>query len=136
MAEEQNIIRYDGDTYPNKTILKIGGVPVDLRGWDIQLRYKGEDGFMRIIDCVVTGGSDGKVNIYPHDKAESDNGILLPSEYISDQMEADNPDKVSNQCWNKGAAEYSFSLKRRRKFGDYEEIMTHSVGKIIIMESV
>jgi len=125
-----DITRYAGDTWPTKTIIKVNGVPIELSGWDVNLRYRNKDGEIRIVDCVILSAKDGKVAIYPHDRAETD---PEKPERITDQMQRENPELVSNQCWTKDEAgnEYEYSIIRKKVFNGYEEVMTHAAGGLI-----
>jgi len=140
----KDIIRYAGDTYPNKTTISIGSVPITITDWDIMLRYRNSFGDLRIIDCIITNEKEGKVSIYPHDRGENDYPLEY-SDFVTDQMEDSgmfNPNTnslyVSNQCWgfDDAGKEFPFSIIRKRKFQNYEEIMTHNVGVIKLLERV
>jgi len=80
-----DIIRPAGDTYPSKTTIRINGVPIDLTGWNVDVRYKkGAEEY--IIDCVITDNKNGRVNIYPHGVKKIDHDeILDPKLYITSE---------------------------------------------------
>jgi len=217
-----NIVRYAGDTYPTKVVIKINGVPIDLKGWDVNLRYMDENDNVRVVDCKIADPESGKVLIYPHDRPdynriESDSDVIdiAPSEFVTNSMlymydrlrylsvteaeiqsylnndgtmsgndilvklqaqrpladqnsitrvvaaidnaiahYAENSNVFSqdvlnsytitinnlpteaNQCWTVGGMEFPYRIVRRKQFGDYEEAMTHVVGKVIILNAV
>ncbi len=130
-----NITRYAGDTYPDKSIIKVQGVPVDITGWDVNLRYRDDTGTTMVVDCVVTNGKEGRIAIFPHSRREDEEPI---TDRITDEMASHNDDLTSNQCWTLADInkEFPFSIVRKRRFGDYEEIMTHNVGIVSILERV
>ncbi len=168
-STENDIVRYSGDTYPNKSIIKIGGVPVDIDGWEVQVRYRepGSD-IIRIVDCVITDPHKGRLSIYPHSRPSTPptpvawqnqnmDYKLEPGMFVSDEMDmnnlhallkdpnvdmagedetSDKNTRTSNQCWDDGAKEYDFSIVRVKRFGNYEEVMTHNTGKIRILDRV
>jgi len=132
---DNNIIRYAGDTYPTTIIIKVNGIPVDLsKDWQVDLRYK-DGGVLRIVDCVIADPHSGLVYIYPHSRVENAGYELTPDKFVTDDEATADPSKVSNQCWT-SAGEYEYSVVRHKKFGTYEEKMTHLVGKIKILEAV
>jgi len=141
-----DIVRYSGDTYPNKSTIKINGVPVDIAGWNVELRYMRDDGEVRTIDCVVTDATNGKVSIYPHSRP-ADGDRITTSMFVTDEMEATGTEAAtedpntqskttSNQCFNKGVEAFTFSIVRTREYDGYVERMTHNVGTISILGSV
>lgn len=137
-----DIARFAGDTYPSKTTIKVNGVPTDLTGWDVNLRYRLDDGTVKVIDCIIADYKNGKVYIYPHHRNVTD-APLLNEDFITDEMAGtdDGSGGVygdSNQCWtnaDEGSA-YPFSIVRKKKFADYEEVMTHASGIVYISARV
>jgi len=127
-----DIVRAAGDTYPSKTVIKIGGVPVDLRGWHVDLRFK-KDNEEWVINCMITDQRAGKVSIYPHARRRVDitdpEVILNPSEY---KMTGEDG---ANQVWDEvdAGAHYPFYIVRWKTFDDgYTEEMTHTTGHVIL----
>ena len=90
-----NIVRYAGDTYPEKEILKTNGVPIDINGWDVVFRYN-KEGTIREIDCKINRSYKGQVIIYPHDRDANANPILV---------------KVTQQMIEKQTIDYAFKFK-------------------------
>ena len=144
VAETQNnIIRYSGETYPSKTIIKINSVPISLEGWTIEVRYKVPAGTLLpggttsvvttelIIDGIITSSDNGKVNIYPHARLKSD-PVLEPGDYITTELRAkmiaDNGGSdagipQANQVWDDeeveaagGMIEYPFYIVRLKEY--------------------
>ncbi len=141
---ETDISRYGGDTYPNRSTIAIGQVPINIEGWEIQLRYKNALDVIRVVDCVITNDKEGKINIYPHDRGELDDPLTY-TDFVTDDMESSGEIDpatglayVSNQCWTSDdeGLTFPFSIIRRKTFDDYEEIMTHNVGEVIILARI
>ena len=100
MAVTSDITRYAGETYPNKSTIKINGVPVSIEDWRIEIRYKVPAGTLKpdreatfteetemVIDGVITEASAGKFNIYPYARVRYDaNGnstqVLGPNDFM------------------------------------------------------
>jgi len=131
--EKQDIIRYEGDTYPEVLYLKVNGVAIEIEdGWDIVLRYLDGD-IVRVIDCVVADDQLGIIYAYPHSRLESEDP-LTPDNFVCDKEATQ--DRPSNQCWTTPNKEYEYSLVRYKTYGTYVEQMTHQTGTIKIMRAV
>jgi hypothetical protein len=142
MSNESNIVRRAGDTYPTKVTLKIGGVPINLDEWRVELRYKDTNGLIKVIDGLPSDVREGKILIYPHAR-NTDDEPLAYEDFISNDMEGkDIPDTdpteqygASNQVWDEDEAnhEYPYHVVRLKKYGEYIEEQTHIVGKIQLL---
>jgi len=87
MAVGKDIVRKAGDTYPNKSVLKVNGVPIDLIDWRVELRYKARDtNAYKTIDCIITDPVGGKVAIMPHARPEGRTTPLTFDEYVTNDM--------------------------------------------------
>jgi hypothetical protein len=136
MAAVSDIIRYGGDTYPSKSVLSINGIPVDLDGWDVELRYYDEESKLtHVIDCVIIDAPKGRIDIYPHSRLDSEPKLSY-SEFVSlNDAVAQGNENLSNQCWMEGG-NYPFSIIRKKIFNTYEEVMTHHTGIIKILDRI
>jgi len=132
---DTDIIRMAGDTWPTKDILKIGGVPINLTDWNVELRYKDELAVIHVIDCIISDPKGGSILIYPHARLVGDEPLefkdYISAEMISDTTNTFTSDDV-NQVWDEDEAnnKYSFFIVRWKGFGFYREEYTHTVGKI------
>lgn len=139
LDNKDNLVRYAGDTNPEKMILKINGAAIDLEGWNVVFRYN-KDGLIREIDCSLMASNTGEILVHPHDRGVGEPNIIAK---ITDDMAFEDNSLTSNQCWTKDESDriYDFSVIRKRKFNDgldveYEEQMTHRTGKIILLSRV
>jgi len=102
-----NIERYSGETYPSKSTIGIGSVPISINdGWRVEVRYKVPTGTTLpggngdateetelVIDAVVTDSTNGKINIYPHARLRYIDGVLnsevlAPENYVTSELRA------------------------------------------------
>ena len=141
--ESNDIVRYSGSTYPDKTVIKINSVPISLEGWTVEIRYKVPTGTVLpggttavettelVIDGVITSEDYGKVNIYPHARLVGE-AILEPKDYITSELRAkmiaDNGGSdvgipQVNQVWDDeeceaagGSLEYPFYTVRKKMY--------------------
>jgi len=138
-----DIIRRAGDTYPTKSVIKINGVPIDITGWEVEVRYKTSNG-TKVIDCIKNDAKNGKVLIYPHARDEGADK-LSTKDYISNDMVGKDIPNTSpvrqyeqadvNQVWDEDEEnkEYPFYIVRWKKFDNYIEEHTHNVGTIRLL---
>jgi len=145
VASNNNIVRRAGDTFPVKVVIKINGVPIDLTGWEIELRYRKQDGTVMVVDGMIYDYAAGKVLIYPHARLKGILPKLTPSDFVSSELVGTvipgTEDEVYttemvNQVWDEDEAnsEYPYHIVRLRNYNGYVEEQTHITGKIQLLD--
>ena len=147
MAElSSDIVRIAGDTYPSKSIVSINGIPIDLTGWNVDVRYR-KDNKEWIVNCVISDPLNGLVNIYPHGRKKEDipqGSRLLPDDFVTAEsrefwIEGNGGNATGapeiNQVWDEDekSSKYPFYLVRYKEYEEgYLEEMTHTTGFIVL----
>ena len=141
------IFRYENDTYPIVSSVKVNGTPVALNKWDVYFYYNEVDGDVARkirIEGVMDSRTTGKVKFYPRDKYAYDetNGVAVAAFTVVGEYEFS---IVRTGTSYEADAAGTYVLiggeyivydvtndehTDRARFDPYSESMTHAVGMI------
>lgn len=141
LAKKLCIVRYSGDTYPERITVKMNHVLADITGWSVIMKFheiETDDtgyetviaGSTRYIKCLISSDTNSEILVYPF---AFDTEELASQARFSDFSDGETGNGASNKCWETDG-DFRYKIYRYKKENEYVERHTHYVGSLQIVD--